>query len=171
VPQHRPAGEDDASGPGHAGLVVRAGAIETIVAVSLIAMAVWLWLGSYSFDEGGRGLMGPAAFPRGVALLLGAASLILGAKGMRQVMQPAADATSAPAVFRRPSAVMLAAALIVLYPLLLPRFGFYPTTGVWLLALLWCSGQRNVVWGLVTVLAFLVVVKLVFQMVMGIPLP
>lgn len=134
-------------------------------------MAVWLWIGSYDFDEGGRGLMGPAAFPRGVALLLGIASFVLGVKGVRRMMQPAAHAASAPVVFHRPSAVVVAGVLIVLYPLLLPRFGFYPTTAVWLAALLWCAGQRNLLWGLVTVLAFLLVVKLAFQMAMGIPLP
>lgn len=168
--QHQPAGEDGASAPGHAGLVVRAGVVETLVAVALIAVAVWLWLGSYDFEEAGRGLMGPAAFPRGVALLLGIASLALGAKGLAQVVRPAKQA-AAPIVVRRPGAVMLTAVLVVLYPFLLPHFGFYPTTGVWLLAFLWCAGQRNILWGLVTVLAFLVVVKLVFQMAMGIPLP
>jgi hypothetical protein len=167
VPQHRPAEEDGVNGPGHAGFVVRAGVVETVVAVSLIAVAAWLWFGCYSFDEGGRGLMGAAAFPRGVAVLLGLSSLVLGAKGVRQMVGPGTD----PVTVRRPSAVLLAAVLIVLYPLLLPRFGFYPTTGVWLLALLWCAGQRNILWALVTVLVFLVVVKLVFQMAMGIPLP
>lgn len=171
MPQHRPAGEDGANAPRDEGLVVRAGLTETIVAVALIAMAVWLWLGSYSYDEGGRGLMGPAAFPRGLAVLLGIASLILGTRGVRHLLQLAAIPTLARVLFRRPGAVMLAAVLIILYPLLLPRFGFYPTTGVWLLTLLWCAGQRNVPWALVTTLAFLVAVKLVFQMGMGIPLP
>lgn len=167
MPQHRPAREDGADGPGHTGLDVRAGIIETVVAVSLIAVAVWFWLDSYSFDEGGRGLMGPAAFPRVVALLLAVSSLVLGTKGVRQMIRP----NTGPVTFRRSSAVLLVAGLVVLYPFLLPRFGFYPTTGVWLLALLWCAGQRNVLWALVTMLAFLVVVKLVFQMGMGIPLP
>ena len=167
MPTHPPAREDGTKVSGSADLVVRAGVIETIVAISLIAVAAWLWFGSYSFDEGSRGLMGAAAFPRGVALLLGLSSLILGTKGVRQMSQTDIE----PVTVRRPSSVLLSAALIVLYPLLLPRFGFYPTTAVWLLALLWCAGQRNIAWALVTVLAFLLVVKLVFQMVMGIPLP
>lgn len=167
MPEHPPAGNDGTKASGSTELVVRAGVIETIVAVSLTAMAVWLWFGSYSFAEAGRGLMGAAAFPRGVALLLGLSSLLLGAKGVRQMSRTDAE----PVRVRRPNSVLLAAILIVLYPLLLPRFGFYPTTAVWLLALLWCAGQRNIPWALVTVLAFLLVVKLVFQMVMGIPLP
>lgn len=167
MPQHRPAEEDGANRSGHPGLVVRAGVIEVLVAVSLIAVSAWLWFDSYSFDESGRGLMGAAAFPRGVSLLLGLSSLVLATKGVRLMMR----ADTEPVTFGRPSAVLLSAVLIVLYPLLLPRFGFYPTTGVWLLALLWCAGQRNILWALVTVLAFLVIVKLVFQTVMGIPLP
>ena len=167
MPEHPPAGRDGTKATGSAGLVIRAGVIETIVGVLLIAVAFWLWFGSYSFDEGSRGLMGPAAFPRGVALLLGLSSLILGTKGVRQMSRTDTE----PVTVRRPSSVLLAAVLIVLYPLLLPRFGFYPTTAVWLLALLWCAGQRNIAWALVTVLAFLLVVKLVFQMIMGIPLP
>jgi hypothetical protein len=68
-------------------------------------------------------------------------------------------------------AVLAAAVLIILYPLLLTYFGFYVTTAIWLLALLWVIGQRNLLWGVVTTLGFLIAVKLAFQMAMGIPLP
>ena len=67
--------------------------------------------------------------------------------------------------------MLAAAVLIILYPLLLTHFGFYATTGLWLLALLWVIGQRNPVWGIITTVGFLVAVKFGFQMAMGIPLP
>jgi len=67
--------------------------------------------------------------------------------------------------------VLAAAVLIILYPLLLTHFGFYATTGLWLLALLWVIGQRNPVWGIITTVGFLVAVKFGFQLAMGIPLP
>ena len=152
-------------------LVVRAGLLELIVAGSLALVALWLWIGSYGFEEGGKGLMGAAAFPRCVAFLLGGTSLFMAVRGAREIARGPEKRTTEPVSFRRPGSVLAAAVLIVLYPLLLPHFGFYPTTGLWLLALLWVIGQRNPVWAVVTTLGFLVAVKLAFQMAMGIPLP
>lgn len=151
---------------------MRAGLLELVVASSLALFALWLWIGSYSFEQSERGLLiGPTAFPRGVAILLGSASLLMAARGARGLAKGAEKGTAEAVAFRRPGAVLTAAVLIILYPLLLPHFGFYTTTGLWLIALLWVIGQRNPVWGVVTVLGFLVAVKLVFQMAMGIPLP
>jgi hypothetical protein len=151
-------------------LVVRGGLLELIVAASLATFAVWLWIGSYDFEETSRGLMGAAAFPRGVALLLGGGALFMAYRGAREFARSPVG-TAEMVTFRRPGQVLTAAGLIILYPLLLPQFGFYPTTGLWLLALLWVVGQRNSVWAIATVLGFLIAVKLAFQMAMGIPLP
>ncbi len=158
---------DETSWP--ARLVVHAGRVELIVAGSFALVALWLWIGSYSFEQGERGLMGAVAFPRGVSLVLGGASLLMAYQAVRQMAK--GNGAEEPVSFRRPGAVLAAAVLIVLYPLLLSHFGFYATTGLWLLALLWVVGQRNPVWGVVTVLAFLAVVKFAFEMTMGIPLP
>jgi hypothetical protein len=171
VQPDRQAAAEDTDASWQVRLVVRAGLLELIVAISLALFALWLWIGSYSFEEGGKGLMGAAAFPRGVALLLGSASLFMAIRGAREIMKSAGKGTTQPVSFRRPGAVLAAAVLIILYPLLLPHFGFYATTGIWLLALLWAVGQRNRVWAVVTTLGFLVAVKLAFQMAMGIPLP
>lgn len=168
---HRHAAGEGAGPSWRARLTVRPGLLELIVAGSLVSFAAWLWIGSYDFDEGGRGLMGPAAFPRGVALLLGATSLLMAWRGARELMRGAGHAMAEPVSFRRPGAVLMSVVLVTLYPLLLSHFGFYPTTGVWLLALLWAVGQRNLLWGVITTLGFLVAVKLAFQMAMGIPLP
>jgi putative tricarboxylic transport membrane protein len=150
-------------------LIVRPGLLEIIVAAFMALLALWLWADSYSFASGGRGLMGPAAFPRGVALLLGITSFVMGFRGVRYFVGRLDGGEAV--VFRRPGPLLRAAVLIVLYPLLLTHFGFYVTTGVWMLALLWVIGQRNPIWGVVTGLCFLLAVKLAFQMAMGIPLP
>ena len=166
----RQGADEDAATSWPAILVVRGGLLEMIVAASLAMFAVWLWIGSYDFEETGRGLMGAAAFPRGVALLLGGGALFMAYRGVREFARSPAGTTE-PVTFRRPGRVLTAAGLIILYPLLLPQFGFYPTTGLWLLALLWVIGQRNSVWAVATALGFLIAVKLAFQMAMGIPLP
>jgi Tripartite tricarboxylate transporter TctB family len=140
-----------------------------IVSGSLSLLALWLWVGSYSFEQDGKGLMGPAAFPRGVAILLGSVTLLMAYRGARQIA--VGQGALEPVSFRRPGAVLAAAVLIILYPLLLTHFGFYGTTGLWLLALLWVIGQRNPVWGIITAVGFLVAVKFGFQLAMGIPLP
>ena len=165
----RQATNEGADAPWQARLVVRAGLLELIVSGSLLLLALWLWVGSYSFEQDGKGLMGPAAFPRGVALLLGSVTLLMAYRGARRIA--VGQGTSEPVSFRRPGAVLAAAVLIILYPLLLTYFGFYATTGLWLLALLWVIGQRNPVWGIITTVGFLVAVKFGFQLAMGIPLP
>ena len=167
----RQATNEGADAPWQARLVVRAGLLELIVSGSLLLLALWLWVGSYSFEQDGKGLMGPAAFPRGVALLLGSITLLMAYRGARQIARGVGKATSVPVSFRRPGAVLAAAVLIILYPFLLTHFGFYATTGLWLLALLWVIGQRNPVWGIITTVGFLVAVKFGFQLAMGIPLP
>ena len=161
--------DEDADTSWQVRLVVRAGLLELIVASSLALVALWLWIGSYGFEGSGKGLMGPAAFPRGVALLLGGASLFMACRAALQLARGVG--TAEPISFRRPGAVLGAAVLIVLYPLLLSHFGYYATTGLWLLALLWMVGQRNPIWAIITTLSFLVAVKFAFQMAMGIPLP
>ncbi len=165
----RQVASEDAETSWRTQLIVRPGLLEVIVAVFMALLALWLWVDSYSFADGGRGLMGPAAFPRGVALLLGITSLLMGFRGVWLLAGRLDDGEAV--VFRRPGPVVGAAVLIVLYPLLLTHFGFYATTGVWMLVLLWVVGQRSLIWGLVTAAGFLLAVKLAFQMAMGIPLP
>jgi Tripartite tricarboxylate transporter TctB family len=171
VQADRQIADDGAEAPWQARLVVRAGLLELIVAASLALVALWLWIGSYSFARGEGGLSGAVAFPRGVSIILGGACLLLAYRGARQMARRQWKGTAEPVSFRRPRAVLGAAVLIILYPILLSHFGFYAATGPWLLALLWVVGQRNPVWGIVTMLGFLVAVKLAFQMAMGIPLP
>ncbi len=158
---------DETSWP--ARLVVHAGLVELIVAISLALVALWLWVGSYAFEQGERGLMGAVAFPRGVSLVLGGASLLMLYQAVRQLTT--GRGTADPVFFRRPRPVLGVVILVILYPLLLSHFGFYETTGPWLLALLWVIGQRDPIWGVLTTLAFLAVVKFAFQIGMGIPLP
>ncbi len=158
---------DDEFWPTH--LNIRAGLLEAVVAVSLTLVALGLWVGSNSFAEGERGLTGAVAFPRGVSLMLGGVSLLMLYQAARQLLTR--RGTAEPVLFRRPLRVLATMVLVVLYPLLLPFFGFYETTGPWLLVLLWVIGQRNPIWGAVTTVAFLAVVKLAFQAGMGIPLP
>ncbi len=152
-------------------LVLRAALVEFIVAGSSALLALWLWVGSYRIEESGNELMGAAAFPRGVALLLGITSLLMAARSAFKLMWWELKGRSERVSVRRPGAVLAAAVLIVVYPLLLSHFGFYATTGLWLFALLWVAGQRNPLWALVATLGFLAVVKLAFEMAMGIPLP
>lgn len=109
--------------------------------------------------------MGPAAFPEGVALLLGGCSLFM--------IGRAAAHWHAPERVRveRPGSVLAAMMLVVSYPVLIEHLGFYPATGLWLVPLLWVAGCRSmpVIGG--CAIGFLVFTKLVFEMLLGTPLP
>ena len=67
-------------------LGVPSGLLELIVAAPFAFLALWLWIGSYSFAEGEGGLSGAVAFPRGVSLVLGSACLVLAYQGVASVV-------------------------------------------------------------------------------------
>ena len=62
-------------------------------------------------------------------------------------------------------------ALVIAYPLLITTFGYYVVTGPWLIVLLFAAGYRKLLPKIIYSIGFLIFTKLVFQMLIGIPLP
>lgn len=144
---------------------MRAAAADIVAGVLLCGVAAALWIGAGYIQTRTRGFMGPVAFPEGVALLLGGCSLLM--IGRAAVHWRAPERVG----LERPESVLAAMVLVALYPVLIEHLGFYPATGIWLVPLLWVAGCRGplVIGG--CAIGFLVFTKLVFEMLLGTPLP
>ena len=142
--------------------------LDIVIGGLLTAFAAWLWIGAGAIERSGRGLTGPAGFPRGVALILGAVSLVMAARGAFELRTGRGVETVKVA---QPVAVFVAMVLVIVYPLLLGYFGYYIVTGPWLVALLLVTGNRNPVTILLCAGGFLLFTRLVFEKLMGIALP
>lgn len=163
--------EDAVVSKGWGPLSINRSAADAVIAVALALTALWLWSGAAAIDASGESISGPRAFPRGIAALLGVSALFLLVSSAAAIFGLRTTEVATRIRVSRPPAVLATMALFVAYPLLLSRFGFYLTTGVWLLLLLFVCGWRDVLRGVGTTIGFLVFVKVVFQMMMGIPLP
>ena len=142
--------------------------LDVLVGAIFMFVALLLWIGADYIDRSNTGLVGPAGFPRGVALIFGAVSLVMALRGAIELR----SARSAAAVeFVQPFAVLAAMIMAVAYPFLLGSFNYYLVTGPWLVVLFFITGFRRPLPMLLCAVGFLVFAKLVFEMLMGIPLP
>ncbi len=148
-------------------LRVAAPLLDSVIAALMAAVALALWLGAASFERGTNLIDGPATFPRAISLLLGTTSLLLLARSLPRYLRGG----SAAVVMRRPSAVFTAMGLVVVYPLLIEHLGYYPATAVWLPVLLWTAGYRKPLGVVLATLGFLVFSRVVFQQLLGTPMP
>lgn len=142
--------------------------LDAIVAACMGAVALTLWLGAASYDQGTSALSGPSAFPRAIALLLGVSSLLL----MGRALAPRLRGTRQTGLaMQRPRAVFGAMALVVAYPGLIQALGYYGATALWLPVLLWVAGCRRPLGVAVASLGFLLFSRVVFQQLLGTPMP
>ena len=142
--------------------------LDVIAGVILMLFALSLWIGAGYIERSETGLMGPAGFPRGVALIFGAVSLLMAVRGAIELRSGRGAAAMEIA---QPLAVLAAMIMAVGYPVLLGYFGYYLVTGPWLIVLFVVTGNRRPLPMLLCAAGFLVFAKLVFEMLMGIPLP
>ncbi len=177
LPPIRPPGEDTPGEGAEQGgaralaapsLRLSAKLLEIALGLLLLVLAIVFWFGAGAIDTHARGLMSARAFPRGIALLLGFSALALTARAALRMR------THGPGLLvkvERPAAVGAAMAMAVLYPVLIDAFGYYIATGLWLPPLLWIAGYRRPLGVLACSAGFLVFTRIIFQHVLGTPMP
>lgn len=161
-PQMQPAA------PGTGALTLSGGSVDLVLGLVLAAGALALWLAAGSFDEVDNTGVGPATFPRGIAILLGATALGLAARGVAAMVGLAARE---PVITQRPIAVALGIGLVCLFPPLMIAAGYYVAVAVWLPAFLLVAGYRKPVGIVLITASFLVFAWLVFGTLLGVRLP
>lgn len=143
--------------------------LDSIIGGLMLAVALWFWFGAGSIQSHSPfSLVGPAAFPRGIAALLAVCSLLLIARSVGSRLR---TGSSMNITVERPVYVFIAMALVIVYPLLIGALGYYLATGVWLPILLWVAGYKRPLGLALVSICFLVFTKIVFQGMLGTPLP
>lgn len=141
---------------------------DLLIGAALLAMAAWFGVTAYRMDDYSGPSIGPADFPGVLAVLLGVGAVaLLGGAALRLSQRR----PSHELAIRRPRLVLLGMALFVAFPALMTLLGYYPAMALWLAAFLWLSGSRSILAIGLFVAGFLIFTKLVFEMILGTPLP
>ncbi len=141
---------------------------DALVALLMLAFAIALWVGAAAFAPGPWQAQGAGTFPRSISLLLGMCSLLLLGRTLRAWR---CSTQVASVEFRRPGAVATAMLLTVAYPPLIEGLGYYMATAAWLPVLLWVAGYRKLKGIVLVSLGFLLFSRIVFQHLLGTPMP
>jgi len=152
----------------HRMIAIRAALLDVIGGAVMAVFALGVWIGANYIENANTGLKGPGSFPRGVALIFGAVSLLMAARGAKSLRD---DIDHENVIIARPLPVLATMLLVIVYPMLLGYFGYYSATGPWLILLLYACGYRKLLPMFAITVGFLAFTKLVFEMSMGIPLP
>jgi hypothetical protein len=142
--------------------------LDVIFGVALSLLALAFWIGADYVEGGSQGLMGSTGFPRGVSLLLGTTTLLMAIRGGFQLRSGSNVEFIA---VDRPLAILANILLVIAYPILISTCGYYVATGPWLVLLLFASGNRKPLAMIAYATGFLVFTKLIFEMLIGVPLP
>jgi hypothetical protein len=162
-----PRGEPAGQGPERS-VAVRLEILEIAVGAALCGVAAWFWIGAAEIeDEGGPGI-GPTAFPKGIALVLAAATLLLIAQAAMRLVSGRLAPVS---VTGRPLYVLAGIVLVLAFPALMQWLGYYPAMGLLIAALLGVAGYRKPIGIALYTAGFLIFTKVVFGMILKTPLP
>lgn len=133
----------------------------------MLGVALWFWLEAATIQSQSRGLMSPVAFPKAISAMLGLCAVLMIARSLA----PSSRAAAGELSIERPWFVLAAMGMTILYPLLINGLGYYLATGIWLPPFLWIAGYRRPVGIALATLGFLVFTRVVFQQILGTPMP
>jgi hypothetical protein len=149
-------------------LAVRSEVIDLVVGIGLAVLAATFWLGAAQFDEADTTGIGAATFPRGIAVLLGMAAVMLAA---RAFMALSGRMPAGITVTQRPGHVVAGMGLVILFPVLMTNLGFYIGSALWMPAFFVIAGYRKPLGIVMLTAGFLAFAKVAFEMTLGVRLP
>jgi hypothetical protein len=138
------------------------------VGLALAALAGWFFFQASILPDFSGTAIGAADFPRGMAALLGLTSVIFAGAGVRRIMYGRLEER---VTVRQPMRVLLGMVLLIAFPLMMDAFGYYIAMAIFLSAFLYVANRRNPIAIVLYVGGFLLFTKLVFEMLLGTPLP
>lgn len=138
--------------------------LDLCVCSVLVAIGLWFIVDAMTL-RAGRSWITPATFPTYSGGLLIALSLL------QIFLSARRRSTEWLVTFQRPLSVAICIALMLLLPPAVDSFGFYPVIAVWAIAFGWIAGIRRLIPLAVTLAIILFVARVIFEMVLGTPLP
>jgi hypothetical protein len=149
-------------------LAVRSEVIDLVVGIGLVVLAAAFWLGAAQFDETDTTGIGAATFPRGIAVLLGVAAVLLAARACAAL---SGRLPTGIKITERPGHVAAGMGLVILFPVLMTNLGFYIGSALWMPALFIVAGYRKPLRIVMLTAGFLAFTKVAFEMTLGVRLP
>ncbi len=139
----------------------------------MLAIGLWFWFGAAWIQSRSRGLMSPIEFPRAISAMLVLCAVLLIARSLipGRLFSARLAKASALILVERPWFVLAAMGMSVLYPLLMANVGYYLATALWLPPFFWIAGYRRPVGIALATAGFLVFTSVIFQHVLGTPMP
>lgn len=160
VPQEEP--------PPAAVVTIRRDYGDLFVGSGLLAIAIWFFVTAGGIDDYSGDAIGAADFPRGIALLLGIGALFIIAGAVRRL---ASGSERHLVVVRRYGHVAIGMLLFLSFPALMQAVGYYWAMAPWLAAFLVLAGERRPLRVIAYVGGFLLFTKVIFETILGTPLP
>lgn len=157
---------DESLKTGSGGLVLAGRLVDLGAGLILAAAGAVLFLVARSFDEVDNTGVGPATFPKGIAVLIVVTAAILALRGSLP-----GPATPTQVRIGRPLAAIAAVALIGAFPSMMMHLGYYPAMALWMPALLVVSGYRRPIGILLTTAGFMAFAKIAFELALSVRLP
>lgn len=141
---------------------------DIVIGLALTVMASWFFFQASVLPDFSGTAVGAADFPKGLAALLGLTSLIFAGAGVRRMISGRLEERI---TVRQPMRVLLGIALLIMFPLMMDTLGYYIAMAVFFSAFLYVANCRSPIAIVLYVGGFLLFTKLVFEMLLGTPLP
>lgn len=138
---------------------------DLIVYAGLAATGLAFLIGGLGLEGDPRRTIDPGTVPAVAGGLLVVLSVIGTVLALRH------RSSLAEVEFKRPLHVLLAMALILIFPPAIDNFGYYTTAIVWVPAFIWAAGARSWTHYLIAIVTVLALARFVFEMTLGTPLP
>lgn len=137
---------------------------DLIVFAGLASVGAAFVLGALSLEDSGRAIDAGT-----VPAIAGALLVVLSVVGATQAILSRGRGAGVEIV--RPLQVFLAMGLVLIFPPAIDRFGYYLTAVLWVPAFVWTAGARNWTAYLIVLATVLLLARVVFEMILGTPLP
>lgn len=138
---------------------------DLIVYAGLAATGLAFLIGGLGLEGDPRRTIDPGTVPAiagGLLVVLSAIGTVLALRSPSNLVEVEVD---------RPLRVLLAMALILIFPPAIDSFGYYTTAIVWVPAFIWAAGARSWTHYLIAIVTVLALARFVFEMTLGTPLP
>lgn len=139
-------------------------ALDLAICGTLAILGVWFVVEASGL-RGGRAAFGPGTWPAITGGCLAVLALV------QAGLSFARRRNLEPVGVQRPLWLMLAMVMVVLFPSAIERLGYYPVAVIWVPVFGWIAGIRNPLGLAAATVIVLALAKLVFELLLGTPLP
>lgn len=139
------------------------------VCLLFLAVAAWFYVTAANIPDYSGTFIGPDDFPRGLALIFAGFSLALLGRAVLLLLKGGYDGEWV--LVERPLRVAAGMVLLALFPFLMEHIGFYIAMALWLPAFFVVADYTRPITVIVCTATFIAFTKVVFEMLLGTPIP